>query len=186
LLRSPWNTNPTPYLLRSNDVIGVTYSDLTLPTCTEFTVLVESGKLSLAGLMNELNGGVHGQVHIMLGGHWGFDENDAAVVTMLDLLYDGVWRNLALLAAKFLWRQGYVRCPESCSADTPAADCVCSCPAGILRGRSPYDVLSATGMVMSVSNLTDADYAAQLDMLCHVGHPGETITSHALIYDRAC
>ena len=33
-----------------------------------------------------------------------------------------------MLASKWLWRQGYIRCPETCSDDTPMSDCVCSCP----------------------------------------------------------
>jgi hypothetical protein len=43
LLRSPWNTNPTPYLMRSRvtlDVLGATYS--TFPNCSAFTTYLQS------------------------------------------------------------------------------------------------------------------------------------------------
>ena len=33
-----------------------------------------------------------------------------------------------LLSSKALWRQGFLRCPEYCSSDTPSSDCACSCP----------------------------------------------------------
>ena len=87
-------------------------------------------------------------------------------------------RRPPLPTAEFLWRQGYVRCPDSCSADTPKEACVCSCPADIRRGRSASDLLAITGfnsleIDISLENdelpsngLTDDDL---LDLLCEVG-----------------
>jgi hypothetical protein len=37
-----------------------------------------------------------------------------------------------LLLAKVLWREGFARTPELCSQDTPASECVPSCPASIV------------------------------------------------------
>ena len=41
LLRSPWNTNPAPYLMRSATVLGVQNADYTLPDCEDFREYVK-------------------------------------------------------------------------------------------------------------------------------------------------
>ena len=53
---------------------------------------------------------------------------------------------LLLLSSKALWRQGFLRCPEYCSDDTPSRDCTCSCPATTLAGRTAYEVMNETGL----------------------------------------
>lgn len=55
----------------------------------------------------------------MLGGHWDFGPNLTTV---------GNGSQSMLLSSKALWRQGFLRCPEYCSQDTPSTDCTCSCP----------------------------------------------------------
>ena len=91
-----------------------------------------------------------------------------------------------LLGSKFLWRQGYVRCPESCSADTPQSECVCSCPSEIIDGRTSEQVLEDAG-VSTIYSLMDQQfiegvgltYDEMLALLCHVGHAGDMFTSAA-------
>ena len=119
----------------------------------------------------------------MIGGHWGYDADKWADVSKNLMRSDAV-----LLLGKFLWRQGYVRCPDSCSADTPQEECSCSCPTELLAGRSAEDVLALTGMdgldansgtlesEMAEHGLGWEDY---LELLCHVGLPGEMFTSAA-------
>ena len=73
LLRSPWNTNPTPYLTRYRFVAGQKDAGYNLPSCEKFK---HSYNTMWVGLLNTyLNGFLHGEIHIMLGGHWGFDPN---------------------------------------------------------------------------------------------------------------
>lgn len=99
-----------------------------------------------------------------------------------------------LLASKWLWRQGYIRCPETCSDDTPMSDCVCSCPSELTdRFSSSKEFLNATGL-MSLSDglfedwtnfittgcFPESDcYDVVVKSLCHVGHAGEMFTSAA-------
>ena len=72
LLRSPWNTNPAPYVSRYNRVIGVVHGQNHLPICAEFQQETIMGGMSIGRIFSALNSGLHGSVHIMLGGHWGF------------------------------------------------------------------------------------------------------------------
>ena len=74
LLRSPWNTNDVPYLLRSRYVLGVKDAGYSLPTCGDFaSYLGPSTYVKIADITAGLNGVLHGPVHILTGGHWGMD-----------------------------------------------------------------------------------------------------------------
>merc|ERR1711988_1757459 len=91
------------------------------------------------------------------------------------------------------WRQGYIRVPKTCSADTPADECVASCPDDIIRGRSADKILEESGVKeiwneanSNTVNLDDTalsafdiDTATILDGLCRVGYAGELFTSAA-------
>ena len=50
-----------------------------------------------------------------------------------------------LLLSKFLWRQGYIRLPETCSMDS-VSDCVASCPDAIIRGRTAVEIFKESGV----------------------------------------
>ena len=113
------------------------------------------------------------------------------------------WRRVAesegdpdqfLLLSKFLWRQGFVRCPDVCSDDTPVSDCRCDCPDAIVeRAGSAYELLDKAGVLelWSDDNVNDVftdqpltspynvTYDDLLDKLCAVGLPGEMFTSAA-------
>ena len=70
-----------------------------------------------------------------MGGHWNWDEKDkkfAAYFNELGHLFyeaysdsttwlDAVRVSISgmLLMSKFMWRQGFISCPEICTADTP-------------------------------------------------------------------
>lgn len=183
LLRSPWNTNPAPYLLRSNMTFySMADGDSTFPTCTEFSAYMNS---SLAEVMYALNGELHGPVHIMIGGHWA-NKNTWKMVGKT-MGFDDKF----LLLSKWLWRQGFVRTPDSCSADTPGEDCMSVCPEAIvgkLTNQSAYDILDKTG-VLSLNpsgktlhfwmQMAGLDFKDFLEELCHVGWPGDMFTSSA-------
>ena len=185
LLRSPWNTNPTPFLLRSRFTLGAESDGFaTFPTCTQFARTLATSEW-LGTMLNQLNGGLHGPVHIMVGGHWSFDAAEWGNVTKRLTHPDAF-----LLLSKFLWRQGYVRCPAYCATDTPADECTCACPALSATdgsGTTAAELPEAAGVwslssnadlatLMAENGLSDADLAATL---CHVGHPGEMFTSAA-------
>lgn len=183
LLRSPWNTNPTPYVMRYSSVFGVKNDGYTsMPTCRKFRAALKERKLS--SYLLAINGELHGPVHLMIGGHWGMSEKLQrwAKTTGLHNAPDRM-----LLTSKFLWRQGYVRTPEVCSADTPDSECVASCPEALTNGRSAQKLLNDTG-VFSINTVSpdriamdefNVTYDDIWDALCHVGYAGELFTSAA-------
>ena len=191
LLRSPWNTNPTPYLLRYNRTFSTfADQDSQFPTCTEFAAYVNE---TLGTVMAGLNGFLHGPVHIMIGGHWNqknFWGNNR------DYSWP-MYGDVHLLFSKFMWRQGYVKVPELCAADVPGDECMPSCNAAAIGDKSAREVLKTTriyggdgwgiplnfslttytkGADSTLEQLTDEDL---LEELCHVGYPGEMFTSSA-------
>jgi len=191
LLRSPWNTNPVPYIMRSSKTLGVKNGGWTTPTCELF---VNTASTTWIGdLFSSFNGELHGPIHIMIGGQWGYDTayNVSKAVDSVDLTQ---MSDAFLLGAKYLWRQGYLRCPETCSDDTPAEDCVCSCPSdltGVTDDITAAKFLADRGLIQfgEMWNqsaypdfFTDAGFSGSselLDFLCHVGSPGEMFTSAA-------
>ena len=191
LLRSPWNTNSVPYLSRFNKVLGTIHAANMLPLCSQFQAVVSPGMSSIAEIFVQLNGELHGSVHIMLGGLWGFDLDVEARSEEY-----GAWRaDQILLGSKFLWRQGYVDCPASCTdghlTGEPRVECACTCGRRVqifngteasairfLEETGIMDVLGAD-MVDIARQATGGSYATLVEALCHVGHPGELFTSAA-------
>lgn len=60
LLRSPWNTNPTPYIMRSRFTLGYEDGGWTLPDCSLWEFAYSQPMLS--GMLSALNGYLHGPV----------------------------------------------------------------------------------------------------------------------------
>ena len=83
----------------------------------------------------------------MIGGQWYFNSRHANLTTLITAARLNQAAGFFLLSSKFLWRQGYVRCPEYCSLDTPAADCSCTRPSAITGDRDPLELLSETGLL---------------------------------------
>ncbi|KAJ8600393.1 hypothetical protein CTAYLR_001414 [Chrysophaeum taylorii] len=180
LLRSPWNTNPTPYITRMNYIYGVKDGNFSLPQC-ELFLCVFAWAEDMGVINSYLNGVLHGPIHIMSGGLWAVD---------MDLVDDS--KNLAqkhamndfLLASKFMWRQGMIKCPTWCSLDTPAEDCLCALnPA--LGDVDPKYLLNISGIldlfveVTDIRESNDLDWKQVLRILAHFGHAGEMYTSAA-------
>ncbi|KAJ8599053.1 hypothetical protein CTAYLR_009816 [Chrysophaeum taylorii] len=187
LLRSPWNTNAIPYLMRSRYTLGVPDALYQLPTCSDFMTGLEMDPLSFSEVSSALNGGLHGQVHIMLGGHWDASSTfiEKMVANISDMDSSPHISDQFLLGSKFLWRQGFVHCPTDC-AGIPETDCVCYCPDEVIKGRSASEILHLTGLLdieprlqtllVDKVGLTFDEILAEM---CHVGHPGEMFTSAA-------
>lgn len=180
LLRSPWNTNPEPYVMRSNKTLGILAdNDDTFPTCEEFAGSVGDG---LSSIMTAINGYLHGPVHIMIGGHWGYMDKWKFAIE------NQTYPDNYLLLGKYLWRQGFVRVPEICSADTPHSDCMPYCPEETIGNLTDAELLNNTGLRPHITS--DTNWISELKSknltlkelvleLCHIGSPGEMFTSAA-------
>lgn len=191
LLRSPWNTNPTPYVARFRSILGVKDGGWSLPSCNDFNTAF--GYNSTAEIFSDLNGRLHGPIHVMTGGHWDFDTpgytgrfNFTAALQAAS----GKEQTSAdfLLSSKALWRAGKVRCPEFCSKDTPSSECACSCPTAVFSGnKDGFRFLHAMGLLSLDMWLNEPEFYIKANitidevakLLCHVGHAGEMFTSAA-------
>jgi len=197
LLRSPWNTNPTPYLMRHNRTMGdFADSNDKFPSCSDFASEISGGNISFADLVSAINGELHGPVHIMIGGHWGFHAHED-VWNKIGKLATKYGIEIAddsfLLFSKYLWRQGFVRLPEYCSSDTPHEECMAHCPTEITAGYNATEILLKAGYnsvvasffpseaEMILEDMEEVRYVDKmvLEVLCAVGSPGEMYTSAA-------
>jgi len=91
-----------------------------------------------------------------------------------------------LLGSKFLWRQGFVHCPDTCDEGEDEQSCACNCPDAAIKGRSALDIFHLTGLLAIVPQIESIlvkqigfSYDEVLAEMCHVGHPGEMFTSAA-------
>merc|ERR1711998_602006 len=146
LLRSPWNTNPVHYLMRSDYVYGsrADAEVLGFPSCENFAEYLNT---SFARISNAINGVLHGPIHIMIGGQW----NNLDIDPVLEARWDQVTNasghpDSFLLLSKVLWRAGYLHVPEFCSLDTPGTDCLTHCPDEYFDEISTGQWLNRTGM----------------------------------------
>ncbi|KAH8050917.1 hypothetical protein JL721_11264 [Aureococcus anophagefferens] len=152
----PWNTSAVPFLARHRYVLGNDGGGFALPSCADFVPFLNDPAVSLGSIASGLNGGLHGPVHIMVGGHWGFDEAKWASY-LAD--YAPFSPSQVLLFSKFAWRTGFVTCPPTRSRRAP-------------RRAAATD----GGAFFGAHGLSASDI---LDLVCAVGYPGELFTSAA-------
>merc|ERR1711988_1297883 len=57
-----------------------------------------------------------------------------------------------LVMSKFLWRQGLIRTPSFCSADTSGDDCMATCPESLRSGRKAEELFRTYGLYGTTSN----------------------------------
>ena len=155
LLRSPWNTNPIPYLSRSFTVINGVYEEAV--GCDRFHSAFQEP--SLAKLFNALNGATHGPIHILTGGQWSVEHP-----LFSDVRFAGL-AGPALLLFKWLWRWGFVDCPSACDSGSP---CACSSPESLWHGRSAYGVLRDTGVLHYIDRYSSAIFFNASDGNYHI------------------
>lgn len=124
----------------------------------------------------------------MVGGQWHFEQESLELEALwkssgLIGMGRGAMINNFLLMSKFMWRQGYLKCPTLCSDDTPGDKCTCFCPSTISDWR-----LNAQNSGMNdltgawITKFKDAGNTTEeevWDELCHVGWAGEMYTSAA-------
>lgn len=123
-IRSPWNTAPQPYLIRSNKTYGYMSSYSSAPRCSIFYEAMNYSDILTFTKFAQAN--AHGAIHTFLGGvsnaNWKkwIDEIDWFQGEGVALQGFGIVKNM--------WRKGYMDCPSECSIDTNLSTCACSCP----------------------------------------------------------
>ena len=141
LLRSPWNTNPVPYVTRHDKILGDGNYQSTFPGCFDFDTAIQ--QTSLTDINPYLNGLTHGPVHLMIGGQWHHNFSSG-----IARFFQNEESNF-LLMAKVVWRHGFTRCDATCTeGETDLDDCVCTCPSEYLDLYDPYDVLTTETGIM--------------------------------------
>lgn len=197
LLRSPWNSNPSPFVTRMLHVIDST-PFTTLPGCAAFESALQL--TTLASFNEAMNGVTHGTVHVSTGGMWNVDSE------VLNSIGWHAHREQFLLMAKQLWRMGYVRCDQDehinvenlTDGDKSHSSSACYCPSAYRSesGHRSLDILNATGLLhwlsvyaVDMPKKTGADeiyskyeegsqkWDKLLDALCSVGHVGDMFSS---------
>lgn len=123
-IRSPWNTAPQPYLIRSNKTYGYMSSYQSAPRCSIFYDAMNYSDIMTFTKFAQAN--AHGAIHTFIGG-----VSNADWKTWIESMDWFQGEGVALQGFGFiknLWRKGYLDCPSTCSIDTEVSACACSCP----------------------------------------------------------
>uniref|UniRef100_A0A6V1TYR0 Tyrosinase copper-binding domain-containing protein n=1 Tax=Heterosigma akashiwo TaxID=2829 RepID=A0A6V1TYR0_HETAK len=151
LLRTPWVTDPNPYLTRGKEINkGALFGSV---SCNMFKSTFNQG--DIATINNRLNGGAHGPVHIQIGGEWNVNDE---MLSFMDA-YGGFEYKLVLVF-KILWRTGFARCPTTCAE---GETCECYAPVEVLEeaGLTAYEAMKQIDVLKYLS--TDGDYVYTSD-----------------------
>ncbi|KAJ8604102.1 hypothetical protein CTAYLR_001761 [Chrysophaeum taylorii] len=161
LLTVPWNTNPSPFLTRSQQVYGLA-NVVNVPHfgCAEFSGVMSSSR-AYGLAMNSIASTLHSPVHGMIGGYWNYvPEIEAEQGSFNEHMYNVSSASNAI--TKMLWRMGIVECPKFCAPDTPAVDCTCNLSRPRLEkhysGLSAWDILNTTGALSLYSAMAGATF----------------------------
>ncbi|CAN0097768.1 unnamed protein product [Ectocarpus sp. 6 AP-2014] len=183
MLQAPWNNDPTPFLTRSDHLMG--FVNHRKPSgCRRYREAIM--QTSWMALTESFNDGAHGEIHELLGGAWS-SEATAYSERTSDLVQPFV--HVAVPLLKMLWRTGYMQCPETCALDvTRWEDCACTCSEENFNGMSSWEVLQDAGVLAEgffydkdgvlIEDLVDSDGNA-FDIL-----PGYTKEETVQIYDE--
>jgi len=153
LLRSPWNSDPRPYLTRFESLFGFVDNDRPRGCADYWFCLNAKNWVDLGECMNT---NAHGRIHQLIGGSWGGKYYD---FLNMEILQNSSWRNATLMVDTFLldteafikkfWRAGYLLCPAVCAAEVLEEDCQCFCDFSmdIWENKTAYDVLVELGIL---------------------------------------
>ncbi|CAM9942282.1 unnamed protein product [Scytosiphon promiscuus] len=141
MLRSPWNNDPTPFLTRSDHLLG--FRNHRKPSgCRKYRDAKK--QRSWMALTNSFNDQAHGEIHELLGGAWSREATAYAERTN-PIVQPFVHK--MLLWVKALWRAGYFACPETCGMDVPWEDCTCRCSEATIAGKNSSEILTDAGIL---------------------------------------
>eukprot|EP01035_Chromulina_nebulosa_P017296 gene17296-22833_t len=146
LLRSPWNSDPTPYMTRSNNIYGVT-NNLKPSGCAEYHRAMSFRDWK--NLAKQLNSNAHGHIHELMGGSWNPILTVKKPVTNPITGKDAYeFLHATESYSKILWRYSYLVCPEKiskCLSSNYYND-----DAESLKDQTPIQIISSTGIIKSL------------------------------------
>ncbi|KAJ8603149.1 hypothetical protein CTAYLR_004567 [Chrysophaeum taylorii] len=188
-LMSPWNTDPTPFLTRSDSILGLkNYVNVPDFGCDEFRKIFLASH-EYGGMIGAVSVSLHAPVHGAVGGYWNYiPELKADEPELSRRLYNA--SSAINIASKLLWRKGVLQCPSFCAPDTPAVDCACGGNDPVLakhyQNFSPWDILNATGCFESLKFSSEGEFDASdrnatiwgivLRQILNVGHLGQVVS----------
>ncbi|CAM9975327.1 unnamed protein product [Ectocarpus fasciculatus] len=183
MLQAPWNNDPTPFLTRSDHLMG--FVNHRKPSgCRRYREAIM--QTSWMALTESFNEGAHGEIHELLGGAWSLEATAYAERTS-DVVQPFV--HVAVPLLKMLWRTGYMQCPAECGLGvTPWEECACTCSEENFAGKSSWEVLQASG-VLAAGFFYDQDGVLIEDLVDDDGNafdiiPGYTKDETVKIYDE--
>ena len=146
ILRAPWNSDPTPFMTRSEKVYGLE-NNLKPSGCTQYYVATQ--KDNWMGLAQQLTSAAHGHIHETIGGAFNQNEIPRLLKEQETPVTAGVYTfsHQVQPLAKIMWRSGVTVCPEECSMSTAATDCECKLDAEKYADANPADVLDEAGVL---------------------------------------
>jgi len=150
LLRSPWNSDPTPYMTRSSLIFNI-FNNLKPSGCMEYHHALQF--TDWKNLAKQLNSNAHGHIHELLGGSWNPETylDLPTSDTGLEEAYEFAHATEAY--SKILWRFGYLLCPENdslCKPNDESSNCKCVCTEESLSNITSAHILAATGIIHSL------------------------------------
>ncbi|KAJ8602783.1 hypothetical protein CTAYLR_002582 [Chrysophaeum taylorii] len=181
ILASPWNTNPSRFVTRTNYQFGLKYGNVAPTTqigCSAFRTAFETEK-TLAWAMPSINTNFHASVHSYVGGWWNYDPKFIAVENAVSTIFDNS-TGLVNAITKVFWRSGFMRCPQFCGSDVPATECECQLNPALPKkypNATPYDILNLTGVLNDVPtdphiSKDDPRWELAIKMIANGGHQG--------------
>ncbi|CAM9196291.1 unnamed protein product [Pylaiella littoralis] len=163
MLRAPWNTDPTPFITRSEELFG--YRNNRKPSgCRQYRdSYAHNDWMSFAAALGT---DAHGHIHEILGGAWSVGARSIASRTT-DVVQP--FLHVLQIMTKRLWRADFFTCPETCDSSEPPSSCRCSCNADDLAGKTSAQILQdaeITGSffydanlnLVPLESLTEDDY----------------------------
>ena len=180
-LRSPWNTNKSPFVTRAHTFCGFSYNLDWWPSCgIHYNITFSEEYDTWYDYAWAAPYAPHGPVHFMIGGY-------ANCGNLLEDLGDDIPSSaIARIALnminipKNLWRAHELEAPTFCSADTPQNDCHMICKNNV--SETMMDAMFVDrptfGDWSSSDGLDDARRRAVVEKLCSTPwSPGEQMES---------
>ena len=150
LLRSPWNSDPTPYLTRSSLIYNIE-NNLKPSGCAEYHHAM--GFTTLKDLFKQLNSATHGHIHELIGGSWNPWDSLDTPNTNEGMTEAYEFAHSTEAYSKSMWRYDFLLCPEGagrCNEGDSEDECQCVCTEESMRNYTSQHVLSATKIITSL------------------------------------